>query len=450
MASDVVSPSPGADKAGSLRALSLLNFFVSDVQTGMGPYLTLFLRRGLGWDSQQIGGAVGAGYLALVIAQIPVGAWIDGTRHKRGLIALGAGLVAVACVATALLESRAVVTAGQALIGVAGAILPPCIAAITLGLVGRARLDVRQGVNQAWNAGGNVAAAVVTGLVGQFLGLRWMFVVLGVFCVGAIFCARRIRPGDIDHALARGADSAGGGAAEELADEERAREPARRVWDDVRGLGRVLQDRGILVFTVSALLLNLSNGAMAPLVTQQLAAQRSSHFAPLWVGGFMIAVQAVYLLVAPRAGRLAGSWGRKPLYALAFGAIMLRGVLLTLGHGPAYLVAVQSVDGIVAGIASVVSTLIIADLTKGTGRFNVAQGAFSAAQGVGASASNVAVGTLTHAAGPGASFLALAGVAAVGLVFFWTLMPETRAAAADAPAPPPVRGGRRGAGGRWG
>ena len=420
-----MSIKPLADtKAGSLRALSLLNFFVSDVQTGMGPYLTLFLRQGLHWDSGRIGGAVSAGYLALVIAQIPVGAWIDGTRHKRALICVGAALVAVACLATALVATPFVVTGGQAMIGLAGAILSPCIAAITLGLVGRRRMDVQQGVNQSWNAGGNVAAAVVTGLVGQFLGLRWMFAVLALFCTGAVFCVRRIRPGDIDHALARGADGQS-----EAAAAAGDTQPARHILDDVRGLGRVLQDRNVLVFTLSALLLNLSNGAMAPLVTQQLATQRSSHYAPLWVGGFMIAVQLVYMLVARQAGGLAGSWGRKPLYAAAFGAVALRGLLLSQVHGPAALVAVQSVDGVVAGIASVVSTLIIADLTKGTGRFNVAQGAFAAAQGIGASASNAAFGTLYHVAGAHTSFLALAGVAVLGLLFFWALMPETRAAA---------------------
>ncbi len=94
-------------------------------------------------------------------------------------------------------------------------------------------------------------------------------------------------------------------------------------------------------------------------------------------------------------------------------------------HGPVALVAVQSVDGVVAGIASVVSTLIIADLTKGTGRFNIAQGAFAAAPGLGASLSNAAFGSLYYAAGAHTSFLALGGVALAGLTFFWLLMPET-------------------------
>ncbi len=288
-------------------------------------------------------------------------------------------------------------------------------------------MDARQGLNQAYNAGGNVAAAIVTGLVGQYLGLRWRFAVLAVFCSGAVVCALRIRAEDIDDALARGADGESGRLEAGIG----RMNGAHGILDSVRGLGRVLQDRSILIFTLSALLLNLSNGAMAPLVTQQLAAQRNSHYAALWVGAFMIAVQSVYLLVAARTGRLASVWGRKPLYAAAFGAVALRGLLLSVVHGPVLLVAVQSVDGVVAGIASVVSTLIIADLTQGTGRFNLAQGAFAAAQGLGASASNAAFGALYRTAGAHTSFLALGGVALAGLAFFWLLMPETRGIALE-------------------
>ena len=400
-------------KQRSIRALCLLNFFVSDVQTGMGPYVTLFLRAGMGWGADPIGKAVGAGYLALVLAQVPMGALIDRTRRKRELIVVGSVLVMLASLGTVLLTHRAVVVAGQSLIGVAGAILPPCIAAIALGLVGRARMDRQQGRNQAYNAAGNVAAAVVTSLVGFFFGLHWMFYVLLVFCGGAILCALRIRPGDIDNALARGDDRDAG---QKLTPAE---EHAESLW-------HVLLDRRILIFVVSALLLNLSNASMAPLVTEQLAGVRHSHFAALYTGCSAVAVQGVYLLVAARAGGLAGTWGRKPLYLAAFGAVALRGVLLTLGHGPAYWIGVQTVEGVVAGISSVVSVLIIADLTRGTGRFNVTQGAFAASQGLGASLSNFLGGPLAQHFSANTAFLTLAAIAVGGLFFFWRFMPETR------------------------
>ncbi|MBA3651089.1 MAG: hypothetical protein H0W66_06340, partial [Chthoniobacterales bacterium] len=63
-------------------------------------------------------------------------------RYRRGEIVIG-------CLSIALLGTLPLVTAGQALIGVAGAIFPPCLAAIALGLVGRKRMDRQMGTNQA-------------------------------------------------------------------------------------------------------------------------------------------------------------------------------------------------------------------------------------------------------------------------------------------------------------
>ena len=140
----------GADnsKRGSVRALEALNFCIADVQNGMGPYVALFLQSAAGWGPAQIGTALAAGNLAQVAAQTPAGALIDRLRQKRALLVAGIVMIAVACLGTALLTNLPVVTGAQALIGIAGAIFPPCLAAIALGLVGRARMD-RQKIGRA-------------------------------------------------------------------------------------------------------------------------------------------------------------------------------------------------------------------------------------------------------------------------------------------------------------
>jgi sugar phosphate permease len=74
----------------------------------------------------------------------------------------------------------------------------------------------------------------------------------------------------------------------------------------------------------------------------------------------------------------------------------------------------------------VVSVLIVADLTKGTGRFNVAQGAIATAQGIGASLSMFVAGWIARLAGYDGAFMALAAAAAIGSIFFAMLMPETK------------------------
>ncbi|MGI4863649.1 MAG: MFS transporter [Janthinobacterium lividum] len=162
-------------KRGSIRALRALNFFVADVQNGMGPYMALFLQASVGWNQAQIGSALAAGNIAQVLAQTPAGALIDRLRPKRTLLLASIVLIVLAVLATAFFTTRPVVMGGQALVGVAGAIFPPCLAAIALGLVGRARFDQTQGTNQAFNAAGNMFAALALGAAGYYFSLRWMF-----------------------------------------------------------------------------------------------------------------------------------------------------------------------------------------------------------------------------------------------------------------------------------
>ena len=310
-----VSDQPEA-KRGSVRALVALNFCIADVQNGMGPYMALFLQSAVGWGPAQIGTALAAGNLAQVMAQTSAGALIDRLRQKRALLSVGILMIAAACLATVWLTSLPVVTAGQVLIGMAGAIFPPCLAAVALGLVGRKRMDRQVGTNQAFNAGGNMFAALALGASGYFLGMRWMFYLVGGLCVAALVCVSFIQPGDIDYDLARGADSE--------PDAERAKQTQGGVWDGIKnllgGFGELFKQRTVLVFMISAVIFHFANAAMVPLVTQTLAKDAGAQTAILYTSGYMVASQLVFLIVAAVSGRLASRIGRKPLFLFAFGA----------------------------------------------------------------------------------------------------------------------------------
>ena len=427
-------------KRGSIRALRTLNFFLADVQNGMGPYMALFLQASVGWGPAQIGSALAAGNIAQVLAQTPAGALIDRLRPKRALLLVGIGLIALGVLTTAFFPLRPVVMGGQALVGVAGAIFPPCLAAIALGLVGRKKFDQAQGTNQAFNAAGNMFAALVLGAVGYYFNLRWMFYLVGALCVGAVLCVLRIKGEDIDFDMARGADKG-----EACGDDPKT--PAQT--QDATSLGAGLKEllacfrdlltqRPVVVFLVSAVLFHFANAAMVPLVTQLLARGVGVKQAVLFTSGYMLASQLVFMVVAALSGKLAGKIGRKPLFLFGFAALALRGVLYTVSHAPAALIAVQCMDGLGAGIFGVVGVLIIADLTKGTGRFNAAQGAIATAQGLGAFLSNSVAGYLAKSRGDDFTFYVLAGIAVVGLVFFWALMPETRDRAVDGAGSPAI------------
>jgi MFS family permease len=416
-------------KKGSIWALRTLNFFIADVQNGMGPYMALFLQSSVHWGPAQIGSALAAGNIAQVLAQTPAGALIDRLRRKRTLLLLGIGLIALAVLATAFFTTKTVVMSGQALIGTAGAIFPLCLSAIALGLVGRKKFDQAQGINQAFNAAGNMFAALALGAVGYYFNLRWMFYFVGLLCVGAVLCVLRIKNDDIDFDLARGADSAAD-TAPSSAKTPAAESPATSgVWASIKaqlaGLAGLLKQKTVLVFLVSAVIFHFANAAMVPLVTQLLARGVGVKQAVLFTSGYMLASQLVFMVVAAVSGKLAGKVGRKPLFLFGFAALATRGVLYTLSHAPAALIAVQCMDGLGAGIFGVVGVLIIADLTKGSGGFNAAQGAIATAQGIGAFLSNSVSGYLAKNQGDNFTFYTLAAIAVVGLVFFWVFMPET-------------------------
>ena len=125
------------------------------------------------------------------------------------------------------------------------------------------------------------------------------------------------------------------------------------------------------------------------------------------------------------SGSKADIWGRKPIFLAGFLILPIRGILYVLSDNPFWLVGVQMLDGIGAGIFGALFPLVVADLTRGTGRFNVSQGAITTALGIGAALSTTFAGVIVVKAGYSAAFLFLAAVAGAALALFWLAMPET-------------------------
>ena len=409
----------------SLRGLDGVNFFLADVRDGLGPYVGIFLRDVRKWDPGRVGVVLAASQIVSVLVQTPIGAWIDRTRAKRMAVAMAAIGVAVGCVLLYFSASFAMVVAIKAGIGAAGAVFPPAIAALTLGLVGRAAMPRRTGRNEAINHAGNVVAALLAGGAAWWFGYEALFVMVAVMATMSAVAVLMIRERDVDHDLARGADDGPGHPPE------------------VVGLASLLKDRRIAIFAASAVLFHLANAAMLPLAGQK-SSDGLKDGAPMLMSACIVAAQLVMVPVALLASKFAATWGRKPVFLIGFAVLPVRGLLYCLSVNPYYLVAVQLLDGIGAGIFGVVSVLMIADLTRGTGRFNLTQGALATATGIGAGLSNLIAGFVVEAAGFDAGFVTLAAIAAVGAAFFAVAMPETRRD--DGPAPhgeplPPIEGG---------
>ena len=205
------------------------------------------------------------------------------------------------------------------------------------------------------------------------------------------------------------------------------------------GFRLLLGSRPLLIFALCCAMFHLANAAMLPLAGQKLPLI-DPGLATSLMSVCIVAAQLVMVPMAMLVGARADRWGRKPLFLAAIAILPLRGVLYTLSNDPYWLVAVQLLDGVGAGLFGALFPLVVADLTRGAGHFNLTQGAITTAQGVGASASPAIAGLIVVDAGYSAAFLALAAVAAVALLLFWSLMPETLAGAEAAPAAVPAPG----------
>jgi MFS family permease len=237
-----------------------------------------------------------------------------------------------------------------------------------------------------------------------------VFLLVPVFCVLAAISMLSIPAAAIDEDRARGL------AERDTAAEEDAETPS--------GYAVLIRSRPLVVFAFCAMLFHFANAPLLPLVGQKLA---QAH--PVWATAMMssciIAAQLIMLPVALAVGHTADRIGRKPILLVGFAVLPVRSLLYTFSDNAAWLIGVQLLDGIGAGIFGAITPLLIADLMRGTGRYNLAQGAVATAQGVGASLSGLAAGVIVDHFGYTAGFLTCGAAACMALVALVVAMPET-------------------------
>jgi MFS family permease len=395
-----------SDRAERVRhPLDALNFFLADVRGGLGPYLAVYLLAERTWDEASIGVVMSIATIAEILAQTPAGALVDAIRAKRALMVLAALTVTAASLALPWLSSFWAVATSQAIAHTASTVFGPAIAAVTLGAVGHQAFSQRIGRNESFNHAGNAIAALTAGMSAYMWGPTVVFYLLAGMAFASLASVLTIPGNAIDHDLARDLDE---GSAE----------------DQPSGFQVLVTNRPLLIFALCVVLFHVANAAMLPLVGEKLTLQNKKLGTSL-MSASIVAAQIVMVPIAMLVGAKADRWGRKPLFLSGLLILPIRGVLYTFSDNAYWLVGVQLLDGIGAGIYGAIFPIVIADLMRGTGRFNVAQGAIITAQSVGAALSTTLAGLVVVHAGYSAAFVTLGGVAAVGALVFFFAMPET-------------------------
>jgi MFS family permease len=129
--------------------------------------------------------------------------------------------------------------------------------------------------------------------------------------------------------------------------------------------------------------------------------------------------------LSPWVGFHSEKWGRKPLLLLGFGSEIVRALLFASSGNVPILVFAQFLGGISAAAVTVLTILVITDLTTGTGRFNLVRGFIGTMIAIAASISTAATGFMFEGLGRWEGFLILAVASAIATALLWAAMPET-------------------------
>lgn len=390
----------------SRYGLDWTNFFIADVQTGFGTFVAFYLAH-LGWAKSEVGIALTTGTLAAVIMQVPGGALADALTWKRALVATGIVAIGVAALILALAPTFAAVLVAELLQGVTGGIITPAIGAISLGLVGRSAMSLRTGRNFRYAAAGNVITAALMGIVGAYFSESGIFFVAAGLCIPALIALGFISPKEIDYRKARNA------AKTQDARHARFRDLAK--------------NHPLLLFTAALVLFQLADASMLPMIGENLA-DSTKHEGSLWMSGLIITPQIVVAIFAPWVGYHSERKGRKPLLLIGFALEPIRAAVLAFSSNYLFLVVAQILDGVSGTIITVLTVLVITDLTANTGRFNFARGFVGAMSGLAASISTLATGYLFQGFGTATGFVVICVIAGAATALLWLFVAESKPA----------------------
>jgi MFS family permease len=402
-AAGAIGPSPSG---ASLRGLDGVNLLLAGTLSGFGPYVAVFLAD-QNWTQQRIGLVLTAGGFAGLLSQLPGGALLDAIRSKRLAVALGAGMVAAGALIIAAWPSFPLVLAALVLQGITGGFLGLAIATISLGLVGNDALAERLGRNQRFASMGGVFAAGLMGFIAYFLSYRAIFIAAAALVLPLLLALGRIHSSDIHFGRASCIPDHQGPSAP-----QRAR--LRSLW----------KTPGLLIFAGCVFLFQMANASLLPLAGEAFAYSKEA-LSSLIVSALIMVPQVIVAIMAPWTGRQANMRGRRPLLLIGFAALPIRALVFASTTNPTILIVAQLLDGVSGATLGVLTALTVADLTAGTGRFNLAQGFVGTISGIGASLSTTLIGLVAGSFGRAAGFLGIAALALAALFLLWLLMPET-------------------------
>ena len=332
-------------------SLDWLNFLIADVRGGLGPYIIVYLIPEQGWSPTATGLiSTISGWIGLA-TQVPIGAWLDRTGRKRGVMLWA--LLGLSCAVLVLAWAPGFwpVLVANGIIEVVSGVFEPAIAALTVGLCTRDILTARMGRNAAWSRAGNIAAAVLPGLVAWLFSTRAVFLQVPMLAALAAIVAMTRPYGRVDLRRARGL------------------QPEDKEQRGPTGPLALLRNRRLLVFATCSFLYELADAPLLTLVGQKLGTDQPGT-GMIFVSVLIVASQLGMLASSILVGKRADQFGYRLLLVIGFSLLPGRAVLTVLSGDPAYLVSIQLIGGIGTGLFAALTPIWLAGGCSGLSRSN--------------------------------------------------------------------------------
>lgn len=376
--------------------LALLNFFIADVQDGLGPYLGVFLKQ-KGFSEFSIGAINSITKLSALILAIPFGILVDRTRYKKILIALCATLISTATLLNYFYHSFYFTLLSQLVIALCGTLLAPALASITLGIMGHSGYGVQVAKNEAFKHAGTSFCAALSFVCAMHYGIVSVFIItalMGTLTLISLYCLRNAK---INHLVARGGN-------------QECKIPLKDMF----------KNKHILLLAITLFFFHLSNAHMLPLLSHrayELGVDTSGWYASLTI----LVAQSTMILIAANLTRFSIDENLAfKLMSLALSGLIIRGLIAANTNGIVGMIIVQIIDGICAGTIGVIVPILVAKILKGSGHINAGLAFVIMSGGIGGAFSGLLGGYIANSFGYFHAYITLGAMALCGLVI-WIL-----------------------------
>jgi len=409
----------------------------------------------IGWSEGSVGFALSImGFTALAI-QTYAGDIIDNTSCDRRRFLSSASIVTALCAMSIVFVSKGndnhtLVFASKFIEGISSSFIAPCLAALTMATFGPDKFDDAMASNMFWGHVGSCVSALLAGTAAYALypNIQYCFVVIGSSAIAAVGATKYLPEGD--PLLGRGLeqkysiDTAGSSETEdndianagpisayvEMEEQEQGR---RGCLPALSSYWSIFSDRKTIVLCFTGFFFHFANANVLLVLGELMGGDNEDgsvkrNAIPLIACA--IIVSQVMMSVATFAGdaMTKSGWGRRPLIIVGLLTVPIRCALIIFWKdaGEAYLLSTQVLDGLGDGILTLMHPILVADVTFGTGRFNLLMGFSASWFGLGATLSNLLGQIIVERMGHVASLIGSFALSIVAVVLYALAMPETR------------------------